>query len=1569
MRKVLHFKSILFFLCLLGFQNLIGQEYLVKDINPGVGWSGIELKFRIGEQFYFTADGDLGEELWVSDGTPNGTVVLKDINPDPFQDSNPANFIQYNGTWYFTADDGVNGTEIWTTDGTTDGTVMFMDIHAGASGADPGGLTIINGTLYFNANDGTNGDELWKSDGTVAGTVIVADVLPGISGSAPEFMVALGASEIAFVANDGTNGKEIWKTDGSAAGTVMIKDIVAGASSSFPTDLTSVADKVYFIANDGVAGPEIWRTDGTSAGTLLAGEVIAGPLDGEANNLNAVGNHLFFVADNGTNGIELFRSDASASPAIELVEIFPDTFGSTPTDFITMNDDLYFNANSGVQGFELWKASAATGSVAIVKDIIPGFGSSSPGMLAVLDNNLIFKAKGEGIGFELWKTDGTETGTVLLGDLNTDPTTDDSDSSPQLPVIKDNVLYFTATDYINGYQIWRTDGTTSSTQRLTSIPHDTIFNNSHKPFFLNNIGNSVINFGGLTTEYGEELWGVNVVPITINSIETNSPLLCNGDTNGSIFLTVTGGVGDPSCFNYSWSEPGLSGLDVSGLAAGSYTITVTDCVGFETISTIIIMELDPVTGDLEQTSMVTCNGESDGQGKALGVGGTAPYSYLWDNAQTGPTVTGLEAGIHSVTITDFNGCTGEATVEITEPDQLIATANPGPVICFGGTDGLGEVTGTGGTPDYTYEWDNGDLTQVTTSLNGGVHTVTITDANGCTSTDEITIVELPQIEIAFSTQDVSCIDGNNGSATAAPIGGSGSGYTYVWGNLATSETVTDLPGGEICVTVTDGVGCTFESCTTILTPSVSISASGTVSCFGEDTGMATVNITNANSTYTYLWDNGETTATATMLSAGVHTVTVTDGLACTSVQTVTITEVEAFVFADSLSASPTCFGAENGFVTFNFSGGTAPYLYNWSTGAMSTSGTLAGLSGDQTYCATVTDAFECEVYVFCSTLTEPEAISATLMSSADASCFGTCNGAASIEITGGAGGMDLTFTWSSGETNTGASSIASNLCVGENFVTITDGTCSVVESYMIGGPDQIVPTITVVDASCFGATDGSVSATAIGGTAPYEYEFSGGETDLGADQYTLVITDMNGCTRTQVFMVGQPSEITASFVITSPSCIGNADGSVAITADGGNGGPYTFEYSDGPEELSAGTYSVTVTDVNMCTTVEEFSISDPTPIAINNMVSNISCFGEIDGSVMTDASGGTGPYTFEYSDGTADLAVGTYMVTATDANGCVSVDSFMITEPAVLEATVSVTNISCFGEADGSAMTIATGGTMPYEFNYENGSEDLMAGMYSVTTTDANGCESVNSFEITEPPLLVVAYAVTDASCFGASDGGVEVTISGGTEPYEFDDNYSDLPAGEYGIIVVDANGCTVEEMVTVGQPDEIVLTTNTTDATGMEDDGTASVMAEGGMMPYTYEWNTDPVQTSDTATALVAGDYMITVTDANGCTSVETVTVGSFVNTNNLDESLRFELYPNPTQEKAVLYLEFTSVKDVDLNVYDALGRKVYQRSIDGVQNEQIELDVEHFAQGIYWIHVYAEDGQYVQKLSVVKR
>ena len=271
--------------------------------------------------------------------------------------SNPNYLTEMGNTLYFSAMDTTNnGHQLWKSDGTASGTVMVTAINSGGT-ANPGihtdGLVVMNNNLYFSANDGTNGVELWKSDGTASGTVMVKDINPGSGESfsyTPAVKPVVMNNELYFQAKDGTNGFELWKSDGTASGTVMVKDIQSGSNSGSPSSLTVVGNTLYFRADDGTNGAELWKSDGTASGTVMVKDIHSGGSGGSLNYLTAVGNTLYFSADDGTNGAELWKSDGTASGTVMVKDIYSGSSSSPLFQLTAVGNTLYFRATDGSNG-------------------------------------------------------------------------------------------------------------------------------------------------------------------------------------------------------------------------------------------------------------------------------------------------------------------------------------------------------------------------------------------------------------------------------------------------------------------------------------------------------------------------------------------------------------------------------------------------------------------------------------------------------------------------------------------------------------------------------------------------------------------------------------------------------------------------------------------------------------------------------------------------------------------------------------------------------------------------------------------------------------------------------------------------------------------------------------------------------------------------------------------------------------------------------------------------------------------------------------------------------------------
>jgi ELWxxDGT repeat protein len=391
---------------------------LVKNIRAGSSGSSPSKLTAVGSTLYFSArDGTNGRELWKSDGTTAGTFLVKDIRPglddeDDPESGNPEELIAVGNTLYFSANDGTNGEELWKSDGTEAGTVMVKDIRAGSNedgpySSSPERLTAVGSTLYFAATKDGFGTELWKSDGTDSGTVLVADIIDGGSSGDPNNLRAV-ENTLYFSANDGTNGRELWKSDGTEAGTVMVKNISLLGDSG-PAHLTAVGTTVYFSAYDDANGDELWKSDGTEAGTVMVKDIdtgvdCSGPCSSAPEYLTAVGNTLYFSAYDDANGEELWKSDGTSGGTVLVKDIWVGSDnGSSPSNLTALGSTLYFSADDGTNRRELWKSDGTGAGTSMVENINPNVGSgSAPMFFSASASTLFFRADNGTVGIELW---------------------------------------------------------------------------------------------------------------------------------------------------------------------------------------------------------------------------------------------------------------------------------------------------------------------------------------------------------------------------------------------------------------------------------------------------------------------------------------------------------------------------------------------------------------------------------------------------------------------------------------------------------------------------------------------------------------------------------------------------------------------------------------------------------------------------------------------------------------------------------------------------------------------------------------------------------------------------------------------------------------------------------------------------------------------------------------------------------------------------------------------------------------------------------------------------------------
>ena len=509
------------------------------DINAIVQSSNPSELIEVGGTVYFTATtAEHGAELWKSDGTSAGTVLVKDIRTGT-QPSSPTSFVNVNGTLYFRATDGSSGQELWKSDGTAAGTVMVKDVWSGGDSF-PQYLTNVGGTLFFRANDGINGQELWKSNGTAAGTVLVKNLSSGAAHSSPARLTNVGGT-LFFVANDSIKGIELWKSDGTDAGTVIVKDIVTGTNGSTPINLTNVAGTLYFGATTAASGTELWKSDGTDAGTVLVKDLNPGSASSNLNGLTPNGTNLFFTAYTATNGYQLWKSDGTTAGTIIVKSILP--FGGSGIGQVTnVNGTIFFEAKDNTNNYELWKSDGTATGTVLVKDISPGAFSSNSRSLTNINGTLYFRAKTEATGYELWKSDGTTSGTVQVKEIRAGA----ESSSPILMTNVNGTVFFKANDGSTGLELWKSDGTSSGTTIVKDIMDK---GTSSNPFQLANLNGKLL-FKASDGLLGDELWSSNGIAngttlvkdinVGLNNSGPSRPVNVGGTAYFSAFTQTNG---------------------------------------------------------------------------------------------------------------------------------------------------------------------------------------------------------------------------------------------------------------------------------------------------------------------------------------------------------------------------------------------------------------------------------------------------------------------------------------------------------------------------------------------------------------------------------------------------------------------------------------------------------------------------------------------------------------------------------------------------------------------------------------------------------------------------------------------------------------------------------------------------------------------------------------------------------------------------------------------------------------------------------------------------------------------
>ncbi|NBC83409.1 MAG: T9SS type A sorting domain-containing protein [Bacteroidetes bacterium] len=902
---------------------------------------------------------------------------------------------------------------------------------------------------------------------------------------------------------------------------------------------------------------------------------------------------------------------------------------------------------------------------------------------------------------------------------------------------------------------------------------------------------------------------------------------------------------------------------------------------------------------------ITCNGNNDGEATAVISNGQAPYSYSWSTSSSTSQITNLSQGTYSVTVSDDNNCTDNASVTINEPGLLNASLDADDEYPVGAGNGRVDLTVTGGTNPYSYNWSNTETTEDIDNLEPNTYTVTLTDANGCIDSESAVVgsPDCSSFTVGINKTDISCYGETDGTASSDISNGVGP-YDYSWSTTASSSQITGLSAGSYNLTVTDDRGCIDQASTTIIEPSeLSISLTPTDESYvGQGDGSIDLTVSGGSPVYTYDWSNDEITEDIAGLSPAVYSVEVTDSRGCVENGSATVSSPDCSGFNVNVSKNDLqCYGLTNGSARANVSGGQSPFNYAWSDGGNTDE--ITGLNADN-YAVTVTDNVGCTEIVNFSIM-EPSQIIVT-PSITNESVRGLNNGSIDLNVSGGT--SPYSYNWSNGSSTQDLNNLAPNTY----SVTVTDDNgCTFMDSYTVdpGDPDCADFNISMnkTDVLCNGDDNGTASAIVTGGESPYAYNWSNGAntqsiTDLDGGSYTVTVTGTFGCEDIQTVTVNEPSLIAASSTISHESVRGLNDGEIDLSVSGGTS-HYSYKWSN--EEttqdltnLEPATYSLTITDDNGCTYMDNYTVDPGAPdcsdFSLALTKTDITCFGNNNGSASAIVSGGELPYTYNWSNGetTADitgLEGGDYTVTVTGTFGCEDIQSVSINEPDPLNLSLIVTNESALGESDGSIDLTVSGGTPNYSYSWSNGASteninNLSPATYAVTVTDDNGCVETQSATVNQGDLdcddFTMTLNKTDISCFGHADGYITSVVSGAVEPYSYawstgayTQQINNLDEGTYSLTVTGNLGCTQTKSISITEPDNINIATSIThESIRGENDGAIDISLIGGTPSYTYTWSNGEI--SQDINNLEPGQYSVTVSDLNACTSNALVTI-----------------------------------------------------------------------------------------------
>ncbi|PQJ08784.1 hypothetical protein CJD36_022275, partial [Flavipsychrobacter stenotrophus] len=992
-----------------------------------------------------------------------------------------------------------------------------------------------------------------------------------------------------------------------------------------------------------------------------------------------------------------------------------------------------------------------------------------------------------------------------------------------------------------------------------------------------------------------------------SSVSSVTNVSCNGGTNGAATVSVSGGT---PTYTFSWAPSGGTTATATGLAAGSYTVAITDDNSCAKTQIVTITQPSVITSNVSAVTNVSCNGLSNGAATVSASGGTPGYTYGWaPSGGIAATATGLAAGIYTVTIGDANSCSKTQTVTVTEP--TILTSNVSAVTnvsCNGGSNGAATVSASGGTPTYSFSWaPSGGTAATATGLAAGTYTVTINDANSCSTTQTVTVTEPTVLSSSVSSvTNVSCNGGTNGAATVSASGGTPT-YSFSWApSGGTAATATGLAAGSYTVTINDANSCSTTQAVTVTQPSAitsSVASQTNIDCNGNATGAATITAAGGTGTLLYSWaPSGGTAATATGLTAGTYTCTITDGNLCSHTQTVTITQPSVLNSNISGQTNVTCHGGNDGAAIVAPNGGTIPYSYSWSPiGGTAATGTGFTVGS---YTCTVTDGNGC-MHDQVVAILEPALPVATIGGTtaickdenADVIVNGPAGTAVSYTINGGTLLSALMNANGADTINSGALTATATYAL----VDITEGTCTYPST---GNAVITVKPFPTIDAT----TDQSICNGAATTPVIFTGSVSGTLFTWTNDNTTTGIAATATDSITSLTLTNNTTARIFSTIIVTPS------------ANGCTGISDTFEIVSNPTPM----LTTTLTAVPVCNTTLFTYVPASATVGTTFAWSRAAIAG-----ISKVANNGNDDPNETLTNTTADPIVVTYVYTLT-ANSCTNTQNVTVTvQPTPMLSSTLTPAAICNNTTFNYAPTSATTGTV---FNW---SRAIVAGISNTIGAGTNDPNEVLTNTTTDPIVVTYVYTLTANSCSHTENVTVTVnptplftsaaTVSplcdstllsytptsatvgttyswsraavtgisnaagtGTNDPMEYLVNTTPDPVNVIYVYTLTANSCSNLQSVTTTIYPKPLLSTTLTPA-AICDSSVFSYTPASLTVGTTYIWsravvagisnpanadNTDPVENLyNTTTDPVAVTYVYTLT-ANGCTNSQNVVV-----------------------------------------------------------------------------------------------